>query len=195
VLTRIGRGRFILGTSKAYIPEVTTKLNNVYNKLKNEFPYADICVWNISILNEFMIHQPGIFHFIIEAEKEVTQSIFYFLKELKYPVFIEPTTDILEKYLPIDKEAFIIKPLVSESPTQIVNGTLTISIEKLLVDVFCDNIIFSAQQGAEMRTIFKEVFSKYTVNHSKMLRYANRRRKKEDFQKYIDTFQIYGSKE
>jgi len=193
VLTRIGRGKFILGKTKVYYPDVSTKLKSVYNKLKKEFPYVDICIWNTSILNEFMIHQPGVFNFIIEVEKDVTQSAFYFLKELKYPVFIEPTSDILEKYLPIDKEAFIIKPLVSESPTQLVNGITTISIEKLLVDIFCDDIIFSAQQGSEMRTIFNEAFSKYTVNQSKMLRYANRRRKKEVFEKYLSLFQIYGS--
>lgn len=193
VLTRIGRGKFILGETKIYFPEGSTKLKTVYNKLKKEFPYVEICIWNTSIINEFMIHQPGVFNFIIEAEKEVTHSLFYFLKEIKYPVFVEPTSDILDKYLPIDKEAFIIKPLVSESPTQIVNGITTISIEKLLVDIFCDDIIFSAQQGAEMRTIFNEVFSKYTVNQSKMLRYANRRRKKEAFQEYLSLFQIYGS--
>jgi hypothetical protein len=193
VLTRIGRGKFILGKTKVYYPDVSTKLKSVYNKLKKEFPYVDICIWNTSILNEFMIHQPGVFNFIIEVEKDVTQSAFYFLKELKYPVFIEPTSDILEKYLPIDKKAFIIKPLVSESPTQLVNGITTISIEKLLVDIFCDVIIFSAQQGSEMRTIFNEAFSKYTVNQSKMLRYANRRRKKEAFEKYLSLFQIYGS--
>jgi hypothetical protein len=193
VLTRIGRGKFVLGKTKVYYPEVSTKLKAVYNKLKKEFPYVDICIWNTSILNEFMIHQPGVFNFIIEVEKDATQSLFYFLKELKYPVFIEPTSDILDKYLPIDKEAFIIKPLVSESPTQIVNGIRTISIEKLLVDIFCDDIIFSAQQGSEMRTIFNEAISKYTVNQSKMFRYANRRRKKEVFQKYLSLFQIYGS--
>ncbi|MDA3866339.1 MAG: hypothetical protein PF489_06240 [Salinivirgaceae bacterium] len=193
MLTRIGRGKFILGKTKIYYPEVSAKLKAVYNKLKKEFPYVDICIWNTSIINEFMKHQPGVFSFIIETEKEVTQSLFYFLKELKYPVFIEPTSDILDKYLPIDKEAFIIKSLVSESPTQLVNGITTVSIEKLLIDIFCDDIIFSAQQGAEMRTIFNEAFSKYTVNQSKMLRYASRRRKKEVVQEYLSTFQIYGS--
>lgn len=194
VLSRIGRGKFILGRTKVFHPEITTKLKSVYNKLMKEFPYVEICIWNTSILNEFMKHQPGVFYFIIEVEKDVTQSVFYFLKELKLPVFIEPTRDIIEKYLPIDKEAFIIKPLVSESPTQTVNGITTISIEKLLVDIFCDDVVFSAQQGSEMRTIFNEAFSKYTVNLSKMLRYANRRRKKEPFEEYLSTLQIYGSK-
>lgn len=169
-MTRIGRGKFILGKTKVYYPDIAPRLKTIYNKLIKKFPYIEICIWNSSILNEFMKHQSGIFYVIIEVEKDVTESVFYFLRELKYPVFIEPTSDILEKYLSIDEEAFIIKPLVSESPTQLVDGITTISIEKLLVDIFCDDIIFSAQQGSEMRTIFNEALSKYTVNQSKMLR-------------------------
>ena len=141
-----------------------------------------------------MQHQPGNFQIIVEVEKEVTQSVFYFLKELNYPVFIEPSEEILEKYLPTDREAIIIKSLVSESPLQENGKISTVTIEKLLVDNFSDTIIFSAQQGAELRTIFQEAFNKYTVNQSKMLRYANRRRKKESFQAYLNTIQIYGSK-
>jgi len=48
-------------------------------------------------------------------------------------------------------------------------------------------VIFSAQQGAEKRTIFKEAFTKYTINQSKMLRYADRRRKKEELKQFVIT--------
>lgn len=141
-----------------------------------------------------MQHQPGNFQIIVEVEKEVTQSVFYFLKELNYPVFIEPTIDIIEKYLPTNKEVIIIKSLVSESPLQENGKIRTVTIEKLLVDVFSDTIFFAAQQGAELRIIFQEAFNKYTVNQSKMLRYASRRRKRESFKEYLNTIQIYGSK-
>lgn len=194
VLTRIGRGKFCIGSNIIYTPELNRKEKVIYNKLKSEFPFVDICVWNTKILNEFMQHQPGNFQIIVEVEKQVTQSVFYFLKELNYPVFIEPTEEILEKYLPTDKEAIIIKSLVSESPLQENGNIRTVTIEKLMVDIFSDSIIFSAQQGAELRTIFQEAFNKYTVNQSKMLRYASRRRKKNSFQAYLSTIQIYGSK-
>lgn len=193
ILARIGRGRFQLGSSKIYLPEIYRKEKIIYNKLMAEFPFVDVCIWNTKILNEFMQHQSGSFQIIVEVEKDVTQSVFYFLKELNYPVFIEPTEEILEKYLPTDKEAIIIKSLVSESPLQELSKVKTITVEKLLVDIFSDTAVFTAQQGAELSTIFSAVFSKYTVNQSKMLRYASRRRKKEAFIEYISQFQIYGS--
>jgi hypothetical protein len=57
----------------------------------------------------------------------------------------------------------------------------------MLVDIFCDDNIFSAQQGSEMKYIFNEAFRKYTINENRLLRYAERRRKKEDLINYLKT--------
>jgi hypothetical protein len=134
-----------------------------------------------------MQHQPNRFFLLVETDKEITNSAFYFLRDIKKTVFIEPTKDILEKYIVNEKEVLIIKPLISEAPTQYINEVETATIEKILVDIFCDDVIFSAQQGAEKRTIFNEAFTKYTINQSKMVRYADRRRKKEELNKFVQT--------
>ena len=187
LLNRIGRGKFIIGEGKKFIPEISSKMKAIHTKIKKEFPFLKVCIWHTSSFNEFMVHQPGRFYLLIEVEKEATQSIFYFLKEAKYSVFIEPTADLLEKYLPSGNESLIIKSLVSEAPIQNVKGIITASLEKMLVDVFCDRVLFSAQQGAEMRTIFKEALNKYSVNENRMLRYADRRRRKKNFIKYFNS--------
>lgn len=187
VLQRIGRGKFTLGEGKNYIPETSSATKAIFKKLKAEFTFANLCVWNTSVLNEFMQHQPNRFFVLVETDKETTNSVFYFLREIKKSVFVEPTSDILEKYIVNEKDVFIVKPLISEAPTQDINGVETATIEKMLVDIFCDDVIFSAQQGAEMRTIFKEAFAKYTINQSKMLRYADRRRKKKELTKFVKT--------
>lgn len=186
-MQRIGRGKFTLGEGKNYVPEISSATKNVFKKLKAEFHFANLCVWNTSVFNEFMQHQPNRFFVLVETDKETTNAVFYFLREIKKSVFIEPTKDILEKYVLNENEVFIVKPLISEAPTQNINGVETATIEKMLVDIFCDDIIFSAQQGAEMRTIFKEAFAKYTINQSKMLRYADRRRKKEELNQFVKT--------
>lgn len=187
ILTRIGRGKYSLGNSKIYIPEITNKLKTIYSKLKKEFPFLELCLWNTSSFNEFMVHQPGRFYILIEVEKDASQSVFFYLKEAKYSVFIDPTKDLIEKYLPDEKETLIVKPLVTEAPIQKIEGINTTTLEKMLVDVFCDDVILSAQQGSEMRTIFKEAMNKYTVNENRMIRYADRRRKKETFMNYLSS--------
>jgi len=187
VLTRVGRGKFTLGEQKIFLPEIFNNLKSIHSKLIKEFPYLEICIWNTSSINEFMIHQPGRFYILIEVEKDAALSVFFSLKEAKYSVFIEPIKDLIDKYIPDERETLIVKSLVTEAPLQKIDGLNTITIEKMLVDIFCDEVIFSAQHGSEMRTIFKEAISKYVVNENRMLRYANRRRKKESFTKYWDS--------
>ena len=186
-MKRIGRGKFTLGEGKNYVPEISTATKSIFKKLKAEFPYTNLCVWNTSLLNEFMLHQPNQFFTLVETDKETTNAVFYFLREIKKSVFIEPTKDILEKYVVNEREVIIVKPLVTEAPTQNINGVETTSIEKILVDVFCDDVIFSAHQGSETRTIFKNAFDKYTINQNKMLRYADRRNKKEELNQFVKT--------
>ncbi len=185
VLQRIGRGKFTLGEERKYIPEISPALKSIFKRLKTEFPYVNICIWNTSSLNELMQHQSNQFFTLVETDKDTTNSMFYFLREIEKSVFIEPTSDILERYIVNEKEVFIIKALISEAPTQNINGVETLTVEKMLVDIFCDEVIFFAQQGSELRTIFKNAFEKYTINQSKMLRYADRRGKKEELNQYV----------
>ena len=74
---------------------------------------------------------------------------------------------------------------------QEIGGITTVTLEKMLVDIFCDETLFAAQQGAEMRTVFNEALGIYTVNQSKMLRYADRRKKKQIFDDYLKTVSNY----
>jgi len=122
----------------------------------------------------------------VEVEKEATESVFFFLKQDRKDVFLAPSADILSRYASDQKEATIVLPLVTEAPMQTVNGTQTTTIEKLLVDIFSDETIFASQQGGEMESIFREAYNRYIINESRMLRYADRRRKKKGFHAYLN---------
>jgi len=122
-----------------------------------------------------------------EVEKESMQPVFFFLQDMNINVFVDPTADLLEKYIQNEKEPVIIKSLISEAPIQKLNGINTTTLEKLLVDAFCEADIFSSQQGQELQNIFMEAMSKYTVNKNRLLRYASRRNKKTAFSEYINS--------
>ena len=186
VLNRIGRGNFSLGKGKGYTPEISKKQASLYKKIKADFPFLTVCIWSTSILNEFMLHQPGRYYQLIEVDKDAMESVFYYLKDKNYSAFMEPSEQLIRRYMLDEKEPWIVKTLVSEAPIQLVNGIPTVTIEKLLVDIFCDPVIFNAQQGSEMNQIFNEALEKYTINESKMLRYASRRRKRRELDHYLD---------
>ena len=191
VLSRIGRGRYCLGNGDAYFPEISGKQISVYKKIKSDFPFLTVCLWSTSVLNEFMLHQPGRYYQLLEVEKDATESIFYYLKDRNYSVYMEPTQELIRRYMIDEKEPWIVKPLVTEAPIQHINGIPTVTIEKLLVDIFCDPVLFNAQQGSEMHQIYHEAFEKYTINESKMLRYASRRRKKSELDNYLNQTSKY----
>lgn len=114
------------------------------------------------------------------------ESVFYALKEKGREVFLDPSEEILNKYIMDSNEPIIITRLTTEAPTQKTNDVVTQSIEKLLVDIFCDPVLFAAHQGAELERIYQSAFEKYAVSNTKMLRYASRRNKRDEIENFIN---------
>ena len=123
--------------------------------------------------------------FLIEVEKDSAESIFHFLKDRNYSTFINPTQEVFEKYALSENNFIIVKPIISEAPTQSISNIVTVTLEKMLVDIFCDEIIFASYKGNEMKTIFTYAYNKYAINENKLLRYANRRGKKDQLINYL----------
>jgi predicted transcriptional regulator of viral defense system len=190
MIDRVGRGKFSISTRDKFTPIISSRIYDLKLKLKKEFPYLSFCLWDTSILNEFMIHQPGLFYTIVEVEKDATESVFYFLKDQKHTVFINPSSEMLERYVQFDQHNIIVKNFITEAPTKLIEDVNTVTLEKVLVDIFCDTTLFSAQQGVEMRTIFQEAFRKYSLNTDKMFRYSARRGNKKNFGEFFSSILI-----
>lgn len=186
ILERKGRGIYKIGKTSVFVPNLDNKAKSIYKKIHSEFPYSTVCVWNTSLLNEFSLHISNNHFTLIEVDKESMESIFLALKDKYNNVFLNPNADILEKYVFNSNTPIIVKPLISEAPMQKVRNINTTTIEKILVDLFSDENLFQFYQGREKKTIFKEAYAKFTINNSKLLRYASRRGKKEEIEKMIN---------
>lgn len=191
VLKRMGRGVFQLGKSKIFSPVLSKNLQATYKKLKTNFPYAKICIWNTSFLNEMMVHQPFHFMTLVETEREVIDSVFQKVRESKENVYLNPNRETIRDYVQGSHDAVIIKPLISESPVQEVESIKTATLEKILVDLFCDTDLYTSYQGVERRRIYKDAFAQYTVNVKTLLRYADRRKRKQELIQYLDELNVF----
>jgi len=140
-----------------------------------------------------MVHQLFKYYTIVEVEKDALEPVFFWLKDAKYNVALDPTEDYIYKYLSGDGEKVVVKPVLSEAPLQIINDITVPSLEKILVDIVSDKVLFDSQQGSELRNIYAEAFRKYSVITDRLLRYASRRSKREEIIEYMDKFQIYGN--
>lgn len=190
ILERIGKGVFKIGKTWVFVPNMDNKTKAISNKLQSKFPFSTFCIWNTSLLNEFSVHISNNHFTLVEVERESLESVFLSLKEKYNAVFLNPNADMLEQYVFNASNPIIVKPLISEAPLQRIKNINTATIEKILVDLFCDEDLFQIYQGRERNIIFKEAYSKYTINNTKLLRYASRRGRKDELEKYLN--QIIG---
>ncbi len=179
VIKNPARGIYALKEKKAYSPIIDSNLKRLYNKVKKEYPFVDFCIWDTKWLNEFMRHQPFKFYTVLELDKDVTESVFYALKEQGKQVYIEPDAETFNLYINSSEDVIILKHLISEAPLQEIDKITVPTLEKLLVDMTIDTKVYAAQQG-EIKSIYLNVFEKYEVNKNKMKRYAYRRNRENE---------------
>ncbi len=185
ILERTSRGQFRFGEMRVFAHSPTRSIVKLYRDLSIQFPYAQLCVWETSWLNDLTQHLSNKSVTILETEKEACESVFHKLQDSNKAVFLEPTVEIMERYVSVEKSPIVIKPMVSEAPLQKVEGINSPTLEKILVDLVCDKEILYAYQGRELQHIWANAFNRYTVQQDKLLRYADRRRRKQEITEYL----------
>lgn len=173
------RGIYSIKGKEEFYPIIDVKLKRLFNKIKKDYPFIDFCIWNTVWLNDLMRHQPFKFYTIIELEKDVTQSVFYKLKDQGKQVFLEPDAETFELYIHNSDDVIILKQLVSEAPLIETENIVIPSLEKLLVDMITDTNLYATQQG-ELDFIYQSAFAKFEINKGKMKRYAHRRNREKE---------------
>ena len=184
-LQRIGRGKYVLGKEQKYSNEISAKEIKISNLIKKEFPFIKYCIWTTSILNEFSQHLSAFQFIVLEVEKETLEPVYFMLRESFNSTFKKPSKEIVEEFITSQQNSIAVNSFVSEAPIKSIKNVPTSSLEKLLVDLFCDKNLYYFVQGNELFNIYKNAFDKYTINQSKLLRYADRRRKKKQIEEFI----------
>ena len=85
-----------------------------------------------------MHHIPSLSFVLVDVEREVAESVFNLLNsDSSKRVYLIPSLTDFERYINTN-EVIIVRPLISESPLQLVDGIKTPTIEKILVDIASD---------------------------------------------------------
>lgn len=69
---------------------IDKKLYSLYKKIKNQFPYSDMCIWETTWLNKYMVHQVISNNIIVEIDKEAASAILAFLQGSLKNVYLNP---------------------------------------------------------------------------------------------------------
>ncbi len=189
VIQRIGHGLYKIGKEVNFEPEIGRREVTIYNHLKRDLPFLDCCIWSLDAIKEFVQHIPNVKFSIVEVERHSVESVYYLLEDKYKYVFYKSSKDLRNAYVHGVQNAILIRPLVTEAPVQETGKVTTVTLEKLLVDVMFDDE-FEFLRGFEMTHIFRNAFEKYTINQSKMLRYAARKQKKNELITFLKNYNL-----
>lgn len=189
IIINTARGRYTLVHKPFYHPRISEDMHTLSEEIGKDFPYLRTCLSDTAWINDLMIHQ--VFHteLVLEVEKDGALSLFNRLSTSRKDIFYAPTAEVRERYMQGVDKPLVVLPLVSQSPLTKEEGVVIPPLEKLLVDILAEDLVYGSQHE-EAPHIFKEAQERYTLNESKLLRYAQRRNRLAQVQAFITSNSI-----
>ncbi|KON30186.1 hypothetical protein AC482_04490 [miscellaneous Crenarchaeota group-15 archaeon DG-45] len=174
---RIGRGLYQVGGEEAVGVELNPALSGLVDALRERFPMADFVVWSLSMLADYAHYALGRDLFFVEADRLISASVRDFLLEKGYHAVLKP-----------DKRNFREYTFYSEKPVFVLEreekygvGGFVPTPERIWLDLYYlitrRELSFSA---GELGTIFMNMLRREGVNFNRLLRYAQRRRLRDE---------------
>ncbi len=186
IIIAIKRGLFTLSFKPIFKPENGKIEEKISRKIEKQFDQLNYCIWSTKITHEFMLHIPAKVITILQVEKIAIEPVYSFLKKENIRnIFIEPEDKEIERYVYEKENAIILQSLVSKSPTQKVKNLTTTTLEKLIVDLYCDKKLFAAFQGSELVHIINNAYNRYSIDFTKLFSYSKRRRKETELMEFF----------
>ena len=116
---------------------------------------------------------------IVGAERLSAGSVADTLENLTDRIVLRDSEkDILSRLAP-GRNLVVVTPQVSQAPVEMEDGVFCPTLEKILVDILCDNALH-ALTGSEAYAIYAAALDRYAVNRKTLLRYAGRRNRAEE---------------
>lgn len=175
-LFRVSRGKYALSTEgkSTFHAVLEDKEREVSQKLKQKFPFATFCIYNGRSLSSLQHHMSENNTTYIETERYAVDSVFDYLRGEGYVVWNNPTADFIYMYVNLKDQCIIVKPLVTEAPTEKLDGIAVPTLEKVLVDIEKDPC-FDYLHGTESSRMWENARLLYNINQTRLIRYAQRR--------------------
>lgn len=176
---------------KTFAPFINDTLKSVSGILSKDFTLLNTCIWTTEWLNEFTIHQSIRPYTFIEVEDSACESVFYHLRDKGFKnVFLKPDALLMNRYVSESDNPIVILKLLSRSPLMSLKigneSAVTVpKLEKILVDLYCDDILFPAYKGHEQDQIFQRILKNYIVDFTTFFAYAERRKRKTFIMNYL----------
>lgn len=188
-LQRRGRSEYMLAGERlpnfVYLPNEEEK--SIFLRLREDFPFLDMCIWSPKLLSAYMLHIPNIAYTFVDVEKDGTEAVFHCLQNMNIGrnVLLAPTQQECDRYL-TGTDAIVVRQLIGQSPLIEVDGCTVPRMEKILVDAIGD-VELQFAGGTEIYNIYSNVRERNYLNMSALMRYASRRNRKTKLMKILQS--------
>lgn len=186
IISDLKKGIYTLNSKSTFTPPVSEEMKSISKLVIQRYDQHFFTIWDTIWLNDLTELQATTSQVILEIEKSSMDSIFFALKDEGFAeVFIKPDESIMERYISEAKHPVIIKPFLSRSPAQLIDDVKVPALEKILVDLYCDEQVYFAYQGHQLEIIYRNATSRYALNFSKLLTYAKRRSREDEIKSLL----------
>ena len=175
---RVGRGVYGFVPLPRFNSGISETARQTCSLLREKFKYLTVTVTDSSVLGQFMNLQPFSTVVVIEIKKPAIGAVIAALRKEGVEAYAMRDFPTLEQYVS-SSQPFIIRPELSVNPNLPQEENVrTANLEKLLVDLVCDEDVYGQYQGEELLNIYHNSTESYAINYSQMLKYAAARKKK-----------------
>lgn len=185
-IASIGRGVYIRVTEKSRKKEYNYDHLEAYLEIEHavsqEFPFVEFQMWEMYQMNEFVNHLFGKNTIFVEVENMCEASVFEMLHERLPDVLFCPGKDMYYRQRGND-DTVVVQKLVSEAPKPVTGHSAP--LEKLLVDLFSKKLTGRLVSRSEYQGIYEDAFSRYSIDETKMFRYARRRNLEAEIKTFL----------
>ena len=188
---RFGRGVYGFISKAQFCPVMSESAKRACSLLKEKFKYLVVTVTDSGVLGQFMNLQPFSTVVVMETKKSAIGAVIPFLRKEGVDAYAMRDFSMLEQYV-TSSQPFIVRPELAVNPSLPQEGNIrTANIEKILVDLVCDQDIYGQYQGEELLNIYQNATESYVVNFSQMLKYAAARKKKAPVLEILQDTEAY----
>lgn len=185
-LFRIGYDGYALPSREVhsfYAPLYSEHAERVMKLVDDVYPYVSFTVFETVLMNEFLNHLIAQNTIFISVEKDSSPFVFRTLQEAGCGnIMLKPSRNTFNLYW--TQDSIVVIDMVSEAPLA-KDAPHRITIEKMLVDLYCDKLIAGMYSLAEFPSVLEQACKKYQVDRVRLLRYARRRNKESEVREIL----------
>jgi len=183
----VKKGVYTLKEKRLFKPDMDKTIIRIGKILEGSFDHHFYNIWNTTWLNDWSELQATFSMIILEVDRESMERVFYNLKDKhpNQPIFLKPDEAVISTYVSELSQSLIIKPMILRAPVLKIKKVIVPTLEKILVDLYCDDKLFFAFQGSQLIKIYQSCFERYIINLSTMFNYARRRKREEAIKVFL----------